>query len=78
MQDVAKFDVIPGIYNVKYTYETQFGDICNDINISILEDKKVELKIDGNYVTLYSNFDDAKVLINNYYFIITSNSLEMA
>lgn len=65
LQDVAKFDVIPGIYNVKYTYETQFGDICNDINISILEDKKVELKIDGNYVTLYSNFDDAKVLINN-------------
>ena len=65
LQDVAKFDVIPGIYNLKYTYETQFGDICNDINISILEDKKVELKIDGNYVTLYSNFDDAKVLINN-------------
>ena len=65
LQDVAQFDVIPGIYNVKYTYETQFGDICNDINISILEDKKVELKIDGNYVTLYSNFDDAKVLINN-------------
>ena len=65
LQDVAKFDVIPGIYNVKYTYETQFRDICNDINISILEDKKVELKIDGNYVTLYSNFDDAKVLINN-------------
>ena len=63
LQDVAKFDVIPGIYNVKYTYETQFGDICNDINISILEDKKVELKIDGNYVTLYSNFDDAKVFI---------------
>ena len=65
LQDVAQFDVIPGIYNVKYTYETQFGDICNDINISILEDKKVELKIDGNYVTLYSNFDDAKVFINN-------------
>ena len=65
LQDVAQFDVIPGIYNVKYTYETQFGDICNDINISILEDKKVELKVDGNYVTLYSNFDDAKVLINN-------------
>lgn len=65
LQDVAQFDVILGIYNVKYTYETQFGDICNDINISILEDKKVELKIDGNYVTLYSNFDDAKVLINN-------------
>ena len=65
LQDVAQFDVIPGIYNVKYTYETQFGYICNDINISILEDKKVELKIDGNYVTLYSNFDDAKVLINN-------------
>lgn len=65
LQDVAQFDVIPGIYNVKYTYETQFGDICNDINISILQDKKVELKIDGNYVTLYSNFDDAKVLINN-------------
>lgn len=65
LQDVAQFDVIPGIYNLKYTYETQFGDICNDINISILEDKKVQLKIDGNYVTLYSNFDDAKVLINN-------------
>lgn len=65
LQDVAQFDVIPGIYNLKYTYETQFGDICNDINISILEDKKVELKVDGNYVTLYSNFDDAKVLINN-------------
>ena len=40
LQDVAQFDVIPGIYNVKYTYETQFGDICNDINISILERQK--------------------------------------
>lgn len=65
LEDFAQFDVIPGNYNVKYTYETEYGDISNEIDISIFEDKKVELKVDGNYVTLYSNFDDAKVLINN-------------
>ncbi|WP_196001297.1 hypothetical protein [Clostridium sp. 1001271B_151109_B4] len=76
LQDFAEFDVIPGIYEVKYTYETEYGDISNEINISIFEDKKFELNIDGNYVTLYSNFEDAKVLINNQDTGLLSNDIK--
>ena len=64
--DKAEFDVIPGTYTVLYTYKTEYGDISNSEIISLMEDETVEIDVDGNYITLYSNFDDAKVFINDF------------
>lgn len=63
--DKAEFDVIPGRYNLIYTYKTEYGDISGSKTINLMEDETVEINIDGDYITLYSNFDDAKVFINN-------------
>lgn len=65
LKDEAEFDAIPGFYTVDYTYNTEYGDITGKIDINLMENKTVDIKIDGNYITLYSNFDDAKVFINN-------------
>ena len=46
--------------------KTKYGDISDSkIDVIIMEDETVEINVDGNYITLYSNFDDAKVFINN-------------
>lgn len=63
--DKAEFDVIPGSYDVNYSYNTEYGDITEDINVDLIANKTIELKVNGNYITLYTNFDDAKVFINN-------------
>lgn len=63
--DKAKFDVIPGSYNINYNYNTEYGDITENMTIDLIDNKIIEIKVNGNYITLYSNFDDAKVFINN-------------
>ena len=65
MRDKAEFDVIPGTYSVSYTYKTEYGDISDSKIVNLMEDETIEINVDGNYITLYSNFDDAKVFINN-------------
>lgn len=64
--DKAEFDVIPGTYKVLYTYKTEHGDISDSKIINLMKDETVEINIDGNYITLYSNFNDAKVFINDF------------
>ena len=64
--DKAEFYVIPGTYKVLYTYKTEHGDISDSKIINLMEDETVEINIDGNYITLYSNFNDAKVFINDF------------
>ena len=63
--DKAEFDVIPGTYTVLYSYNTEYGYISDSKILNLMEDETVEIAIDGNYITLYSNFDDAKVFIND-------------
>lgn len=63
--DKAEFDVIPGTYTVLYEYKTEYGDISESKILNLMEDETVEISIDGNYITVYSNFDDAKVFIND-------------
>lgn len=65
LRDKAEFDVIPGTYSVSYTYKTEYGDISDSKIVNLMEDETIEINVDGNYITLYSNFDDAKVFINN-------------
>lgn len=61
----AEFNIIPGEYSLSYKYKTKYGDISESKIINLMEDKIVEVNIDANYITLYSNYDDAKVFINN-------------
>ncbi len=61
----AEFNIIPGEYSLLYKYKTKYGDISESKIINLMEDKIVEVNIDANYITLYSNYDDAKVFINN-------------
>lgn len=63
--DKAEFDVIPGTYKVLYTYKTEYGDISESKIVNLMEDETAEINVDGRYITLYSNFDDAKVFIND-------------
>lgn len=63
--DKVEFNVIPGIYKVLYIHKTKYGDISNSKIVNLMEDETVEINVDGNYITLYSNFDDAKVFIND-------------
>ena len=63
--DKAEFDVIPGTYKVLYTYKTEYGDISESKIVNLMEDETVEINVDGRYITLYSNFGDAKVFIND-------------
>lgn len=65
LNDKAEFEVIPGAYTILYAYKTEYGDISNSKTLNLMEDETVEIAIDGNYITLYSNFDDAKVFIND-------------
>lgn len=65
--DEAEFDVIPGTYEVLYKYKTEYGDISDSKIVNLMEDETVEVNIDGRYITLYSNFDDSKVFINDVY-----------
>ena len=60
LRDKAEFDVIPGTYSVSYTYKTEYEDISDSKIVNLMEDETIEINVDGNYITLYSNFDDAK------------------
>lgn len=65
--DEAAFDVIPGSYTLKYNYKSDYGDITENKEISLIESTTIDLEIEGKYITIYSNFDDSKVFINNKY-----------
>lgn len=62
--DEAEFDVVPGCYEVIYTYKTDYGDITDSKILNLMENDTIEINVDGNYITLYTNFEDAKVFIN--------------
>ncbi|MCR6515607.1 MAG: TcaA 3rd/4th domain-containing protein [Clostridium sp.] len=56
--------LIPGEYKLKGVVKSEFGDIKKEESILLMKDEKVNFKIGANFITLHSNFDDAKVFIN--------------
>lgn len=74
--DKAEFDVIPGTYKVLYSYKTEYGDISDSKIINLMEDEIVEINVNGSYITLYSNFDDAKVFINDIDIGLEANDIK--
>lgn len=76
LTDEAEFNVLPGEYLLSYKYKTKYGDISESKSINLMEDKRIEINIDANYITLYSNYDDAKVFINNIDTGLISNDIK--
>lgn len=60
-----KKGVIPGIYKVKGELETPYGKVSKEEEVSLMQNEEISLKLDAMNITLSSNFDDAKVYIND-------------
>ena len=56
--------LVPGAYEVKYKLKTDYGDLEKVKQIDIFNSGTINIKIDAEYITLYSNFEDAEVWIN--------------
>ena len=56
--------LIPGTYEVAYKLKTDYGDVEETKEIDILSSGDVKIEVAAEYITLYSNFSDAKVYIN--------------
>lgn len=59
--------IIPGKYVVKGELETVDGTLVEEKEIFILDSMKYEMNMPALYINLTSNFDDAKVYINDKY-----------
>lgn len=56
--------LIPGTYEVAYKLKTDYGDVEESKEMDILSSGDVKIEVAAEYITLYSNFSDAKVYIN--------------
>ena len=56
--------LIPGTYEVSYKLKTDYGDVEETKEMDILSSGDVKIEVAAEYITLYSNFSDAKVYIN--------------
>ncbi len=64
--NVSKFQsVVPGNHNIEYVYSTDFGDVKDSIQIDIEKNTLQPIDIAVRYITLYTDFQDATVYINN-------------
>ena len=66
-RDVNKEELvslIPGTYEVAYKLKTDYGDVEETKEMDILSSGDVKIEVAAEYITLYSNFSDAKVYIN--------------
>ena len=60
--------VFPGEYRFKGTFKSEYGDITKEENINLTEGNgnsfSVYLQLDGQYVSISSNHDDAILFVN--------------
>lgn len=60
--------VFPGEYRFKGTFKSEYGDITKEENINLTEGNRnsfsVHLQLDGQYVSISSNHDDAILFVN--------------
>ena len=56
--------LIPGTYEVAYKLKTDYGDVEETKEMDILSSGDVKIEVAAEYITLYSNFSDANVYLN--------------
>ena len=62
--DVIK-GVVPGNYEVTFKLRTDFGDVEGKEQVVIADEHSIDINVNAAYITLYSDFNDADVYINN-------------
>ena len=65
MSSKVQKNIVPGKYCLNYNIETEFGDVSKEYYIDIFEDREINIDADVAFITLYSNFSDAKVFIGD-------------
>lgn len=65
VNDKVTLDLIPGVYEGSYELKTNYGDVRETINFKAMNDTKISIDVPATFITIYSNFDDAEVFINN-------------
>ncbi len=58
-------NIIPGNYIAKYKLNTDFGDVTGEEEITIAEGSIININVDAGKITLYSDYKDADVFIND-------------
>lgn len=58
-------DIIPGNYVAKYKLNTEFGYITGEEEVTITEGSIVKISVNAGNITLYSDYKDADVFIEN-------------
>lgn len=57
-------NLIPGIYKLSGNLKNKYGEMKSTENIVLMDNKDVELKLNGLLVSVESEFKDANVLVN--------------
>lgn len=60
-----KYTLVPGLYKVKTIINNKYGEIKKETQLEIFQDGKIKVDAGGEYITIYSNFADASVYLND-------------
>lgn len=61
----VKRGLVPGLYNVKAKLKTNYGDVEKEVEVSLMQNEEISIKLDATNLNITSNFNDAKVFIND-------------
>lgn len=61
----VKRGLVPGLYNVKAQLKTDYGNVEKEVQVSLMQNEEVSIKLDATNLNITSNFNDAKVFIND-------------
>lgn len=59
------YDLLPGMYNIKGSLKTDYGEVTKDENVALTSDKDVHMDLAASYTTIDSPFSEADVFIND-------------
>ncbi|MBU3103710.1 TcaA 3rd/4th domain-containing protein [Clostridium gasigenes] len=57
--------IVPGLYKIKAILKTNYGDVEKEIEVSLIQNEEVSINLEAVDLNITSNFNDAKVLIND-------------
>lgn len=60
-----KRGLIPGMYIVKAELKTDYGDVEKEVEVSLMQNEEITIKLDAIDLSITSNFSDANVLIDD-------------
>lgn len=61
----VKIGLMPGLHIVKLELKTNYGNVENEVEVALMQNEEVFIKLDAVNMNLASNFEDATVLIND-------------